>query len=542
MNNTNFSKTILISLIFLFIITGLLACAGGGPDGNSKNNDSTLNNETNNQNISENDSFNVEESDDNSGGEAPPDDMDLGGEDYEDYGINPETDTEEEPISTFSIDVDTGSYSIARRYLMQNNQLPPEEAVRAEEFINYFNYNYIIPDDSVFAVITDIAPSMFRDGKHTLRIGIQGKDVKGDERKQANLVFLIDVSGSMRPSNKLPLIKKSLKILLENLKPNDYVGIAVYAGEAAPYMKSTQVERKEAILTAIDNLEASGSTNAEGGIRIAYEMVSENYIEGGVNRVILCSDGDANVGWIEPAQLLEIVNSYKELGITLSTFGFGMGNYKDTFMEQLANKGDGNYGYIDSIEEAERLFGEKLISILQEIARDVKIQIEFNPETVDKYRLIGYENRKLDKEDFRDDTVDAGEIGALHSVTAVYELTLQPNFRSIEDILYEIRLRWKNDTADKVFEVNNTLDTSQVRGDFMATSPYYRLAISVAEFAELLRGSPYATGSSYEMLIERVSQALSELEKKLKPVDKKFYELLEMIQKAGYLSRDGGEA
>jgi Ca-activated chloride channel family protein len=536
----------MISLIFLFIITGLLACAGGGPDGNSRNDSNSQDNGNNVNTLNNNDNFayNVDEEseDDGTGGELPPDDTNLGGEDYEDYGINPETDVEEEPISTFSIDVDTGSYSIARRYLMQNNQLPPQEAVRAEEFINYFDYNYIIPDDSVFAVITDIAPSMFRDGKHTLRIGIQGKDVKGDERKQANLVFLIDVSGSMRPSNKLPLIKRSLKVLLDNLKPDDYVGIAVYAGEAAPYMQSTQVENKESILRAIDNLEASGSTNAEGGIRIAYEMVSENYIEGGVNRVILCSDGDANVGWIEPAELLEIVNSYKELGITLSTFGFGMGNYKDTFMEQLANKGDGNYGYIDTIEEAERLFGDKLISILQEIARDVKIQIEFNPETVDKYRLVGYENRKLDKEDFRDDTVDAGEIGALHSVTAVYELTLQPNFRSIEDILYEIRLRWKNDTADKVFEVNNTLDTSQVRGNFMSTSPYFRLAISVAEFAELLRGSPYATGSSYKMLIERVSQALSELEKKMKPLDKKFYELLEMIQKADYLSGDDGEA
>jgi Ca-activated chloride channel family protein len=271
-------------------------------------------------------------------------------------------------------------------------------------------------------------------------------------------------------------------------------------------------------------------------------MVSENYIEGGVNRVIICSDGDANVGWVDPDQLLEIVNSYKELGITLSTFGFGMGNYKDTFMEQLANKGDGNYGYIDSIEEADRIFGDKLISIIQEIARDVKIQIEFNPETVDKYRLIGYENRKLANEDFRDDTVDAGEIGALHSVTAIYELTLQPNYRSIEDILYEIRMRWKNDTADKVFEVNNTLSTSQVRNNIMDTTPYFRLAISIAEFAELLRGSPYATGSSYEHLIERVTQSLSELEKDGKPVDRKFYELLEVIQKADMLSREGGEA
>ncbi len=538
MNIKNLSRTLIILFITILVFYGLLSCAGGGP------NKSDQGNSVNTQNNNDKQTYNVNTTNesDNNFNNVPPDDGNLSGEDYEDYGINPETDTEDEPISTFSIDVDTGSYAIARRYLMQNNQLPPQEAVRAEEFINYFDYNYMIPDDSVFAVITDIAPNMFRDGKHTLRIGIQGKDVSEDERKQANLVFLIDVSGSMRPSNKLPLVKESLKILLNNLQDDDYVGIAVYAGEAAPYMKSTQVKNKKKIIKAIDNLDASGSTNAEGGIRIAYEMVSENYIEGGVNRVIICSDGDANVGWVDPNQLLEIVNSYKELGITLSTFGFGMGNYKDTFMEQLANKGDGNYGYIDSIEEAERIFGDNLISIIQEIARDVKIQIEFNPETVDKYRLVGYENRKLENEDFRDDTVDAGEIGALHSVTAVYELTLQPNYRSIEDILYEIRMRWKNDTADKVFEVNNTLNSSQVRNNIMDTTPYFRLAVSIAEFAELLRGSPYATGSSYEQLIERVTQALSELEKDGKPVDRKFYELLEVIQKADMLSREGGEA
>lgn len=462
------------------------------------------------------------------------------GEQYENYGINPPIDTSVENTSTFSVDVDTGSYAIARRFIMDNGRLPPNEAVRVEEFINYFNYNYPIPDKADFAIITDLAPSMFREGKYMLRVGIQGKDVPPAERKRANLMFLIDVSGSMMPKKKLPLVKESLKILLDNLRDDDYIGITVYKGEAEPFLESTPVKEKKKILHAIDKLEARGTTNAEGGIKVAYEMLTENYIENGVNRVILCSDGDANVGNVDPQVLLDIVKDYRtDLGITLSTFGFGMGNYNDVFMEQLANKGDGNYAYIDTIEEAQRVFGEKLLSTIQEIARDVKVQVEFNKDTVKTYRLIGYENRKLDKEDFRDDKVDAGEIGALHSVTAVYELVLHDDYKSKGDLLYEFRIRWKDDKGENVREANTTLSTKQVRKDFYDTSSYYQLALCVSEFGEMLRGSPYAYGFDYEVLIETVISALEEIKNTTgEDADIKFQELLDIITKAETLRYD----
>lgn len=555
------NKTIMIILIFLISLVFTFSCCGASTDNSTidKNNNGEVTNNNSSDNddgddvvinntIDTNENYDypndteAEESGgvtrDNSyleedGGDSMDEYIDEGtaGETYEDYGINPEIETSVNNISTFSIDVDTGSYTVARRYLMDNNKLPPEESVRAEEFINYFDYNYIIPEDAVFAIQTDIAPSLFREGKHTLRVGVQGKDVPPEERKRANLVFLIDISGSMRPSNKLPLIKESLKFLLEQLDEDDMVGIAVYAGVAEPYLESTPISQKDVIIEAIDNLDANGTTNAEGGIRIAYEMASENYFENGINRVILCSDGDANVGNISPDELISIVDGYRELGITLSTFGFGMGNYNDTFMEQLANKGDGNYGYIDSLDEARRIFGKKLVSILQVIARDVKIQVVFDKNTVKKYRLIGYENRKLETEDFRDDTVDAGEVGALHSVTAIYEITLYDGYEDRGENLYELRLRWKDDKGQNVTEGNTMLSVHKVRDNIMDTSPYYRLAISVSEFAEILRGSPYAQGSNFETLIEVVTRALTELE----VADDKFYELLELIEKAEYL-------
>jgi Ca-activated chloride channel homolog len=527
------TSLVLIIILLLSLIVLWISCGGGNPvnSGDTTNN-TAMENDYNTKNREEGESNDVYSP------EEPEGEDETAGETYKDYGINPEISTEEENTSTFAIDVDTGSYSISRRFIMENDQLPKPESVRAEEFINYFDYNYVIPTDTVFAVQTDIARNVFRPDKHTLRIGIQGKDISPEERKRANLVFLIDVSGSMRTSKKITLVKESLKILLNNLNPDDYVGIAVYAGMAAPYLPSTPVSEKDKIIKAIDGLNAGGSTNAEGGIKIAYEMVSENYIEDGINRVILCSDGDANVGNVDPNTLSKLVEDYrKDLGITLSTFGYGMGNYNDYFMEQLANTGDGNYGYIDSIEEAQRVFGKKLISILQEIARDVKVQIEFNKDTVNTFRLIGYENRKLDEEDFRDDTVDAGEVGALHSVTAIYELTLSEDFINKGEFLYELRLRWKDDKGEEVFEANTKLPTKNVKENIMQTTPYYRLAISVAEFAEILRESPYATGSSHEELMKIIVDALNEIESP----DEKFNELLEIINKAQLLKK-GGEA
>ncbi len=456
---------------------------------------------------------------------------DTSGETYKDYGINPEISTEKENISTFSIDVDTGSYTIARRFITENELLPRQESVRAEEFVNYFDYNYDPPKNNIFSINTEIAPSIFRENRHLLKIGIQGKDILPDERKSANLVFLIDVSGSMRTNAKLPVVKESLRILLDHLKPDDYVGIAIYSGQATPYLKSTSVKDKQKIINAIDKLEAGGTTNAEGGIKIAYEMISENYIEDGINRVILCSDGDANVGNVSPDVLNKTVESYrKDLGITLSTFGYGMGNYNDVFMEQLANKGDGNYGYIDNLEEAKRTFGDKLDSLLYVIARDVKIQVVFNKETVKAFRLIGYENRMLEKEDFLKYDVDAGEIGPMHNVTALYELEMNKGLEPNNELL-EIKMRWKDpssSTTGEVLTLNKALFYKDVTENISDTSPYYRLGASIGEFAEILRGSQYAKNSTFETLIEQIDVAKAQLPTK----DEKFDELKNIVSKA----------
>lgn len=544
-NKKNLSKISILLLIFALIVF-LTGCGGSaGPSGRSDNSIDGGNNENyvpeEPYNISTNKSRDAEENGDSMNfynendsiiepePEPTIDPDDSSNEKYKDYGVNPEIDTTEENFSTFSVDVDTGSYAVARRFMFDNRRLPPQESVRAEEFINYFDYNYILPKESIFGIQTDVAPSPFREGKHFLRIGIQGKDVSEDERKQANLIFLIDVSGSMRSKNKLPLVKESMKMLLDELKSDDYVGIAVYAGNAQPYLVSTPVKNKRKIVKAINKLDAGGSTNAQGGLKVAYEMLSENYLENGVNRVILCSDGDANVGNVSPEQILELVDNYQGLGFTLSTFGFGMGNYNDYFMEQLANQGNGNYGYIDSINEAERVFVKNFISIIQEIARDVKVQIEFNPDTVKAYRLVGYENRHLEKEEFRDDTVDAGEIGAKHSVTAVYELTLQEGYQNRGENLYTFYIRWKTKEGQDAVEDNTVYSVEKVRNDFDEASPYFRIAVSVAEFAEVLRGSPYAENTSLNHIHEIVLNALNELRDNKLASDDKFNELLELI-------------
>jgi len=415
--------------------------------------------------------------------------------------------------------------------------LPPNEAVRVEEFLNYFNYNYELPKNETFKAHMEVAKSMYRDDKYMLRIGIQGKDVPPKERKRANLVFLIDVSGSMSYDNKLPLVKKSMKFLLDNLKPNDRVGIVVYAGSAGIYLESTSVKNKKRIHRAIDKLEAGGRTNAEGGLRIAYEMCAENLIKDGINRVILCSDGDANVGYVGPQELSDIVKEYRsDLGITMSTFGFGMGNYNDYLMEQLANLGDGNYAYIDTMEEAKRLFGDKLISLLQVIARDSKVQVWFNKENVKTFRLLGYENRKLEDEEFEDDTVDAGEIGALHNVTALYELELNHNPDN-ERPLLELRMRWKEKHGEASIPSVTTFYENQVKEIGDEGSSFYGLAINIGEFAEILRGSPYVEGSDLETVLESTNQSLSRAKKKYgKKVDPKFDELIQLMSKALQLS------
>ena len=366
-----------------------------------------------------------------------------------------------EPVSTFSIDVDTGSYSNVRRFLNQG-QLPRQDAVRTEEMINYFNYGYEPPKDisTPFAVYTEMAPSPWSENSKLLHIGLKGYEVPKESLPAANLVFLIDVSGSMTSANKLGLLKQGFRLLTNQLRPQDTISIAVYAGASGVALEPTSGDQKHKILSAIDQLRAGGSTNGAAGINLAYQLAKSNFKKEGINRVILATDGDFNVGTVNFEALTDLVEQKRKSGIALTTLGFGTGNYNDHLMEQLADKGNGNYAYIDSLQEARKVLVEEMGSTLKTIAKDVKIQIEFNPQLVSSYRLIGYENRALKREDFNNDKIDAGEIGAGHTVTAIYELDLKGSENGKVD-----PLRYGNgseDTARKV-DVNGEVAFLKLR-------------------------------------------------------------------------------
>ncbi|MCB9762964.1 MAG: von Willebrand factor type A domain-containing protein [Alphaproteobacteria bacterium] len=420
-----------------------------------------------------------------------------GSEHYTDYGVNEMTLTEKDRLSTFSIDVDKASYSIARRKL-QSGGLPPAASVRVEEFVNYFDYAYEPPpsySDAPFAVYMEAAPSPFDDSHHLLRVGVKGKEIDDSERKPARLTFLVDVSGSMSSPDKIGLVKQSLHELVENLGPEDSVAIATYAGRHQIVLEPTSARHSQVIHTAIDGLNTGGGTSMGTGMLLAYQMASEAYVSGAENRVIVLSDGDANIGQTSHTEILSTIDRYAKEGITMSTIGFGMGNYKDTMMEQLANKGDGNYFYVDSKTEAERVFGRDLQQNMITIARDVKIQVEFNPEAVMAYRLVGYENRDIADKDFRNDQVDAGEIGAGHSVTALYDVIL---WDDAPGELATVRLRAKPPGPDAPAQEWATLfSAGNLHGELADASDSFRLAVASATFAELLRGSPYAQEISY---------------------------------------------
>jgi Ca-activated chloride channel family protein len=350
----------------------------------------------------------------------------VGGPGTETYvkvaGVKPFVAVKDEPLSTFSIDVDTAAYSNVRRFLSQG-QLPPADAVRIEEMINYFAYSYPQPTDGrPFAVAVHGAPAPWAPERQLVRIGVKGKEVPASERPPANLVFLLDVSGSMGDANKLPLVKESMKTLLSQLRPNDRVGIVTYAGDARQVLGSTPCSEGAAITQAIESLNSGGSTNGGGGIQVAYDLAQSNFIKEGINRVVMATDGDFNVGATEHGDLMGLIEARAKSGVFLTTLGFGMGNLKDSTLEQLANRGNGNYAYIDNHAEARKALVDQLSGTLQTIAKDVKIQVEFNPAKVSHYRLLGYENRALANQDFNDDTKDAGEIGAGHTVTALYEI------------------------------------------------------------------------------------------------------------------------
>ena len=435
-------------------------------------------------------------------------------EQYAHQEDNPVKRAAEQPVSTFSIDVDTGSYANVRRFLNEG-RLPPHDAVRVEEMINYFNYDYPLPDSRQppFRVSTELAPTPWNPKTRLLAIGIKGYALPKTKLPPANLVFLIDVSGSMDAPDKIGLLKPALKLLVRQLRAEDHVAIAVYAGAAGMVLEPTAGHQKAKIEAALDHLSAGGSTNGGAGIQLAYHLAREGFVEGGVNRVILVTDGDFNVGTVNFEALQNLIETQRKSGIALTTLGFGTGNYNDRLMEQLADAGNGNYAYIDTLQEANKVLVEQMSATLLTIAKDVKIQIEFNPALVEEYRLIGYENRVLQREDFSNDAVDAGDIGAGHTVTALYEIALkgsggalteplrygQPAADSTrgEEIAF-LRLRYKQPDTDISQLLEWPIRRDQVIQDGRETSERFRFAAAVAGFGQLLRGGRYTHAFNYD--------------------------------------------
>ena len=449
---------------------------------------------------------------------------------FEDYGVNPSIDTEDDNLSTFALDVDTGSYTIMRNYLSEGN-LPPSDSVRVEEYVNYFDQGYPSPPaHQAFGLYLDGAPAPFTQTERyqMLRVGIQGYQVPDEERKDASLTFVIDVSGSMDMDNRLGLVKRSLELLVEQLRPRDRVSIVVYGSEARVVLEPTSGSDKGAILEAIYNLHPEGTTNAEAGIRLGYQMAMHAYNPEGINRVILCSDGVANVGLTGPEAILEEVRHYVEEDVTLTTIGFGMDNYNDALMEQLADNGDGFYAYVDDLREARRLFLDRITGTLQTIAMDAKVQVEFNPQVVMRYRLVGFENRAIADDQFRDNTVDAGEIGAGHSVTALYEVKLYPEaYGNIATVF----MRWQDPDTRQVVELSQDFSTGELVYEFASANPYFQRSVIVAEYAEILKKSYWAEESSLAHVYHeamRVSELL--------PWDENMGEFMELIRRASYLT------
>jgi Ca-activated chloride channel family protein len=465
------------------------------------------------------------------GGTTPPNGEDVDAMFFKNYGVNPFVDTEDDHLSTFATDVDTGSYTIVRGYL-HDGHLPPEKAVRVEEFVNYFKYGYPAPQEDVFEVYAEAAPWKFGTGRknsYLLRLGLKAKQISEENRKPAILTFVIDVSGSMKRENRLGLVKKCLRMLIERLRPEDKIGIAVYGSRGRKVMEHKGLDEKDEILAVIESLHASGSTFAEEGIRIGYGMAESAYKKGFINRVILCSDGVANVGQTGADDILEVIKKKAEKGITLSAIGFGMGNYNDVLLERLGDKGNGHYVYIDTIAEAKRIFEDNLTGTLQVVGRDVKVQVDFNPAVVRSYRLIGYENRDVPDDKFRDDKYDGGEVGAGHSVTALYELKLWPDKKGTVATTY---VRYKHADTSAVTEFKSPMATDDFNESFDGSSSEFKLAATVAEFAEILRKSYWARGATLETVLERAQQLSREFKG-----DADVIELVDLISKAKRLMK-----
>ncbi len=455
----------------------------------------------------------------------------------------------DEPLSTFSIDVDNASYSNTRRFILQG-RFPPKDAVRIEELINYFDYDYPSPfGKHPFSVTTEVATCPWNTDHRLMHIGLKGKDIPRENAPASNIVFLLDVSGSMNAPNKLPLLKSAFKMLVNQLNEEDRVAVVVYAGASGVVLPSTPGDQKQKMLLAIDALQAGGSTAGAAGIKLAYKIAQENRIEGGNNRVILATDGDFNVGISSDAELVRLIEKKREQGVFLSVLGFGTGNLKDSKMEQLADNGNGNYAYIDNIREARKVLVTEMMSTLYTIAKDVKLQIEFNPAHIKAYRLVGYENRLLNNEDFNDDTKDAGEMGVGHTVTALYELIPAGDggtdpIAAVDNLKYQdrtikisaandpdlmtIKLRYKapDGNTSQLFELTTRDDGKSLQ----QSSDNFRFSAAVAGYGMLLRSSKYKGNNSFTEVAELARGAMGQ--------DKEGYrnEFLTLVEVCGSLA------
>jgi Ca-activated chloride channel family protein len=448
----------------------------------------------------------------------------------EDYGLIQENRflaVKQEPLSTFSIDVDAASYSNIRRFV-NNGGLPPKDAVRIEEMVNYFTYDYPQPEgEHPFSVTTELSECPWNPDHQLIHIGLQGEKIPTDNLPPSNLVFLLDVSGSMDAPNKLPLLKSSFKLLTDQMRPQDKVAIVVYASASGVVLEPTSGQEKSKILAALNDLEAGGSTAGGAGIQLAYKLAREHFVEGGNNRVILATDGDFNVGASSDAELVRMIEKERKSGTFLTILGFGMGNYKDNKMQQLANHGNGNHAYIDNIEEARKVLVTEFGGTMFTIAKDVKLQLEFNPAYVEGYRLIGYENRLLQNEDFNDDRKDAGELGSGHTVTALYEIIpagQKSDFlQAVDELKYQdqapakgvkngelmtVKLRYKQPDGETSQLLQSTLSS---RGtDLKQSSANFRWSAAVAELGMLLRDSEYKGKADYEQVLQLAKGAKGE--------------------------------
>jgi len=424
---------------------------------------------------------------------------------------NPVTDPAVDPLSTFAMDVDTGSYTYARGSL-QNGVVPTPEAVRTEEFVNAQAQDYAAPNDSAFALTLDGTTAPFLPGDtRVVRVGIQGRSVTDESRPDANLTFVVDISGSMADPGKLEAVRPALHALVESLRPTDRVGIVVYSDDTRVLLPSTPVSERQAIDNAIEQLQPEGSTNVEQGLRLGYEQARASLDAERIDRVVLLSDGVANVGATGPEAILGVIGDAARDGIDLVTVGFGLGDYNDRLMEQLADQGDGFYAYVDGAREAERLFSEDLTGTLQTIAKEAKVQVEFNPATVSSYRLIGFENRAVADEDFRDDTVDGGEVGAGHTVTALYAVTVHEAASSEDSWLARGVIRWLDPDTSEASELEASLLAGDVSASIGDSPLRLQQDVYVAAFAETLRGSGWGGLISLEGLSQNLHSVANRL-------------------------------